>query len=129
MKRQLKFRAWDKLQKKMINPVPFSEQIAIQLGGVVGLFNGKTYDTVNDEFELMQFTGIIDIKGKEIYEGDIVSGNDGRKYKVVFFEGGFLLEGHTNTLQFVCDYFKLKVIGNIYENPTLPPIPHLPATA
>lgn len=72
MKRQLKFRAWDKLQKKMILPPVFSDLIVIQLGRVVGLFNEKTYDTATDEFEIMQWTETLDNEGNEIYEGDII---------------------------------------------------------
>lgn len=60
MSRQIKFRAWDKDQKYMAyQGTPDLE--AIQ--SFMHHFGGE---------ELMQFTGLLDKNGKEIYEGDIV---------------------------------------------------------
>lgn len=116
--REIKFRAWDKLQKKMIDPEIFSEEIAIQLGGVVGKFNGKTYDTVTDEFELMQFTGMKDKNGNEIYEGDIIFCElSGLNCEVVYNDCGFKYQVTSITkrpLQLAGTL--VEVIGNIFEN-------------
>ena len=96
----------------------------------------------------MQYTGLKDKNGKEVYEGDIVGKfkdklNDDFEGKptdwvrvVVWDEKGaeFNIEnrqaipkGRTKTTYdndwdgeyFICDVFLLKVIGNIYENPQL----------
>ena len=61
--------------------------------------------------DLMQFTGLKDKNGKEIYEGDIVRQDyDNALCEVKFISGCFSPFKHDG--QFV-------VIGNIYENPEL----------
>lgn len=76
----------------------------------------------------MQFTGLLDKNGKEIYEGDILSVpvQNGAKYEIVFNEGGFTVKnidskGSTPASN---EYLKVyakqeEIIGNIYENPEL----------
>ena len=118
MNRNIKFRAWD--GKKMIQV------------NQLDLYNKKdVYYRINDyidsQFEkwpLMQFTGLTDKKGKEIYEGDIVKqyGNYNQPYnmEVIFAEGRFIplvkVEYGYNAIdKFNNNYFE--VIGNIFENP------------
>ncbi len=96
--REIKFRAWDKIGKIMI-PVsrldfPLSEKREI----------------------LMQFTGLLDKNGKEIYEGDIVSWND-KKARVIFSNGKFTADIHGKFE--VTNWNSCEIIGNIYENPNL----------
>lgn len=78
--------------------------------------------SVSDTCPLMQYTGLKDKNGKEIYEGDIVEPvpNAIIKYEVVYNpnRAGFRLINKDN---YDLDLFGLErqVIGNIYENPTL----------
>ena len=93
----------------------------------------ETYRFTKGQFELMQYTGLKDKNGKEIYEGDIVSLKylyDKRttdKGQVVWREdkasfGLKSLKGLTNEvyeLYKVTAEHNLEIIGNIYENPEL----------
>ena len=110
--RIIKFRAWDESQNYMVyQGTPDLET----LQSFIFHFGDKT---------LMQFTGLFDKNGKEIYEGDIVDGevfahSRGFKKKIVrckvVFRGGSFTLIPLDGLDIV--YFdNCEVIGNIYEN-------------
>jgi uncharacterized phage protein (TIGR01671 family) len=127
--RNIKFRVWDSVLKYML---PFGNYVAID-GGVWEEAK-KTYDTPNKEIEpvknvvLMQFTGLKDKNGKEIYEGDIIKvktihwlveplnseERDGDNY-------GLCVSPNGNGENYFLDKSILEgeVIGSIYENPEL----------
>lgn len=76
----------------------------------------------------MQFTGLLDKHGKEIYEGDILKQNLGRReiIGVMFFneqqaQFGFNaeIESEKKIPENIVIKSKPEIIGNIYENPDL----------
>ncbi|MCP3462944.1 YopX family protein [Bradyrhizobium sp. CCGUVB23] len=75
---------------------------------------------------LMQFTGLRDKNGREIYEGDVIEKKQGDKrfrYDVRFSNGSFGIEFPPPSYLWraFCDLPRdnYEVIGNIYENPEL----------
>lgn len=119
MKREIKFRAWDKSENQMSysDTEFFDDMVAFRFKHW-----GIDVDTI-DDIELMQYTGLKDKNGKEIYEGDIVKGGliiDDDDYAftdvVTFDDGRFQC---VKCADFDLWHYELEVIGNIYENPEL----------
>ena len=105
--REIKFRAWDKNLNIMISPFSlFSETLDNY---------GKGY--IERYFEIMQFTGLLDKNGKEIYSGDLLRHNEGSKsYEVMWNGYGFWeLDGSCLGMVMRDNPNGLEIVGNIYE--------------
>ena len=91
--------------------------------------DGSEYETtfqVLDKFVLMQYTGLKDKKGKEIYEGDILKLESWvGTQQVAFIEGAFCLAdkdgNYVGDIHYIhhAGIMQSEIIGNIYENPEL----------
>ena len=110
--KEIKFRIWDKENKKMIN----LGRIDIADGSCKPtIFGDVFYDYWND-VELMQYTGLKDKNGVEIYEGDIVETEDYYVGNKIMVKGRKQI---IDDIRFCGKLIPCKVIGNVYENPEL----------
>jgi len=120
--REIKFRVWHKEKKEMLKPTFIA---------VNNLDNVLYYDTLADEWfriknpenlALMQYTGLRDMNGKEIYEGDILEDAKGQ-YGKVFYKtstASFAVNWRMRDGSYMTDEcFYGVVVGNIFENPEL----------
>ena len=130
--REIKFRAWNNREKVMSLLRGFDfliKQAIINCPNEKSKTAISSWDYKDKEIKLMQFTGLQDKKGVDIYEGDIVT------YQYMFQDRKdtteIIYDEKTNSF---CAYYQdeeikytlekelknqFEVIGNIYENPEL----------
>ena len=111
--REIKFRAWSIQNKEMFVPK--------NLMLFEGRFNGISFGEKIEEkvgpgrFVLMQYTGLLDRLGREIYEGDIVK-HGTWKNEVTWVECGFAPFGFSVFGDEGYEAEQCEIIGNIYED-------------
>lgn len=122
MNREIKFRVWSEKNKKMLEIQKHSFK--------TGKSMPYGYNIAYDFGELMQYTGLKDENGKEIYEGDILSIKIYSRDKIIvqckalveFKDGCFgVIWGYDKSFLSLKSFFntKFEVVGNKYENPEI----------
>lgn len=120
-KREIKFRAWDGDKMRYNVLAGHGDYVAEHEDDSIWWWHEPPK-------AIMQFTGLLDKNGKEIYEGDIVEAKNWNPmcYTVEFIEGGFCfthpkLKGSPIdiNLMFSSQGCACAVIGNVHENPEL----------
>lgn len=138
MNRVIKFRIWDKKQNKLLLPYPKEGLRIFTAGGYLSLLHSFQDSCIKNEnnfwenredkdIVIQQFTGLYDLNGKEIYEGDIL-----RMSNFIHWEYQYLLEvkfledndtDNNRTPNFigfnVNSSLRMIIVGNIMENKEL----------
>ena len=150
--RPIKFRAWVELDatREMMVVVGFEEKddwtipfsptkpgrviwwnVCTKEGSILSL--AESTPPAHNTIRLMQFTGLLDKNGKEIYEGDILKSELGKISEVQWVNENIGVNGGEYGIGYVgwiADFYgdksdcglnewNIEVIGNIYENPEL----------
>lgn len=138
MEDRFKFRAWDK-NKEVMRYIAYSNKnsdkknedyhsIIFVFDNTWSLLEGASSKykkikeiTSTSNSILMQCTGMKDMYGKLIYEGDIVewvttTWDNGTKGKVEWSDSGWLIEGDYTLYK---QKHQIKIIGNKYQNSKL----------
>ena len=124
--REIKFRAWDKDKKQMIYKFNMTSDGQPYTWDKATIGDGIVIDEPAPlNVELMQYTGLRDKNGREVYEGDIVRFKDWWDEEMV---GEVRYSEKDMAFTIVNDFWDgfpimyaddLEVIGNIYKNPEL----------
>ena len=126
MNREIKFRIWDIENKEMLKVQELDFEPTFY-GGKIAIRPDKYNDYFDTEdMILMQYTGLHDKNGKEIYEGDIVKvtyKNETEIFEVRYDEENTCFRMYYKDLKFldfaIEEVDLYEVIGNIYDNPEL----------
>jgi uncharacterized phage protein (TIGR01671 family) len=143
MQREIKFRAWDKEEKKMwfantenknnekLN-LSYKMNLMLTMNGEIRIchwynnFDNNLSMFGDSRYELMQFIGFKDNNFKEIYEGDIIHHKDSDTREIdgviTFIKGAYGIETKEGFWTFnalIGQDTEMYIVGNIFENPEL----------
>lgn len=123
--KELKIKAWLKKEKKMVSiiGIDFNYEY-IRYTEDDNLFNSDYKVAELKDIELLQFTGLKDNGGQELYEADVIKFNDGIDdiYGLISYddEDGTYRVSYENITEHLSEREgDFEIVGNIFENPQL----------
>ena len=123
--KELKIKAWLKKEKKMVSiiGIDFNYEY-IRYTEDDNLFNSDYKVAEFKDIELLQFTGLKDNGGQELYEADVILFNDGIDdiYGLISYDDddGTYRVSYENITEHLSDREgDFEIVGNIFENPDL----------
>lgn len=121
MSREIKFRIWDNVDKKIIYPTNIAIYDTNKFGWYCPKIKSSSHQSEKDGHVLMQYTGLKDKNAVEIYEDDIIQLKDGVAtvdwYKCGFYFKYLVPNNRGEWVDILVS--DTKVIGNIHENQDL----------
>lgn len=133
MNRVIKFRGYHKVHKQMFSAEEMAkDQLTIMtIGSFINVSGHSIAESVifdSEVFIPLQYTGINDKDGAEVFEGDIISlpnrfTNAEEHWTVEYMNEGamFIIKREKNWKDLIQMSAHIKVVGNIYETPELIP--------
>ena len=124
--KEIKFMVWDKENKEFLELG--GETFLTYDGEKLQVLEGnENYATEYKDIEILQYTGLKDKNGKEIYEGYIIQGLNTWPFEVLIKRGHTRIKWKDYDKQINEEYLlqsyinsdELEVAGNIYQNPEL----------
>ena len=116
--REIKFRAWDK-ERKIMDYTDKDLRCDFSDGDVYVVNSQGDFE----DYELMQFTGLHDKNGKEIFEGDLLKSSWPNPSRVMFVDYGFKKcfwdYANDRWIPEPLGENEEEIMGNIYDNPEL----------
>ena len=123
--KEFKMKAWLKKEKKMVAiiGIDFNYEY-IRYTEDDNLFNSDYKTAEFKDIELLQFSGVKDNGGQELYEADVIKFNDGIDdiYGLISYddEDGTYRVSYENITEHLSDLEgDFEIVGNIFENPDL----------
>lgn len=116
--REIEFRAWNKTVKYMVSWASVKRNFRQYLGEPSNSNSNFIANNGTDEWELMQYTGLIDRNGEKIFEGDILKMGTGHIGEIFHSCLGFRFGRDANGFRW-WEWAKGEVVGNIFETPEL----------
>jgi len=105
--REIKFRIADKVKGEIL------EQGSSNLSMLYDCYDG------DDDIVWLQYTGLVDGGGFEIYEGDLLRRQNGDLDLVIFDKGSFCVRHKNGDVDLIAYHNHFEVVCSVYENKEL----------